>query len=74
MSPPLPDTISDTEQDRLNKSQKPSLAFPDPTRPKLITANLPIKREKVHLRAPSRLELNSLPLGIFRRCPFGWAA
>lgn len=51
MLPPLPDTIGDSEQDRFKNFAKAILGVPKSEAvPQYITANLPIKHEKVLMK------------------------
>jgi hypothetical protein len=51
MLPPLPDTLGDTEQDRFKNFAKAILGVPKSEAvPQYITANLPIKHEKVLMK------------------------
>jgi len=51
MLPPLPETLGDNEQDRFKNFAKAILGVPKSEAvPQYITANLPIKREKVLMK------------------------
>lgn len=51
MLPPLTDTLGDTQQDRFKNFANAVFGVPkSEAAPKFITANLPIKREKVLMK------------------------